>query len=103
MLSADAGGAAADGVVVGLLQAVMAQIGGGRAGLVRLPVIPSPSCVGMEWCGGNTRGQSSGRPRRWFGGQTIKRPRAVASGVLTPPWHGRARGSGRRAARSRPV
>src|SRR5262245_33788129 len=30
-------------VVVGLLQAVMAQIRWGRAGLVRLPVIPSPS------------------------------------------------------------
>ena len=31
---------------MGLLQAVMAQIGWGRAGLVRLPVIPSPSCGG---------------------------------------------------------
>jgi hypothetical protein len=56
-----------DGVVVGLLQAVMAQIRWGRARLVRLPVIPSPSWVGMERCGDNTRGRSSGRPRRWFG------------------------------------
>ena len=29
---------------------------GGRAGLVRLPVIPSPSAVGMERCGGNHAG-----------------------------------------------
>jgi len=43
-------------VVVGLLQAVMAQIRWGRAGLVRLPVIPSPSCVGMERCGGQHAG-----------------------------------------------
>jgi hypothetical protein len=47
---------------VGLLQAVMAQIRWGRAGLVRLPVIPSPSYVGMEWCGGNTRGRQISEP-----------------------------------------
>ena len=31
--------------------AVMVQIRWDRAGLVRLPVIPSPSVVGMERCG----------------------------------------------------
>ena len=52
MLAADAErGSGADCVVVGLLHAVMAQIRWGRAGLVRLPVIPSPSYVGMERCG----------------------------------------------------
>ena len=47
---ADAGRSAARLWVVGLLQAVMAQIRWSRAGLVRLPVIPSPSYVGMERC-----------------------------------------------------
>ena len=60
MLSADAEGAAGDGVVVGLLQAVMAQIMLGRAGLVRLPVIPSPSCCGH----GVVRWQHAGSIKR---------------------------------------
>jgi hypothetical protein len=51
MLSADAGKISGEIVVVGLLQAVVVQILWGRAGLVRLPVIPSPSYVGMERCG----------------------------------------------------
>ena len=36
----------ANDVVVGLLQTVMVQVLWGRAGLFRLPVIPSPSCGG---------------------------------------------------------
>src|SRR6478735_12743733 len=85
MLSADPEDQRRDCVVVGLLQAVMAQIRWGRAGLVRLPVIPSPSWMGMERCGNNTRGQSSGRPRRWFGGQTSERPRP---GPIKVEYHG---------------
>ena len=35
--------------------------------------------------GDNTRGQSSGRPRRWFGGQTSERPRP---GPIKVEYHG---------------
>ena len=43
--------------------------------------------------GDNTRGQSSGRPRRWFGGQTSERPRpgpikVEYQALLTLPWVG---------------
>src|SRR6478672_13406281 len=47
-------------VVVGLLQAVMAQIRWGRAGLVRLPVIPSPKRCGH----GVVRWQHAGSIKR---------------------------------------
>ena len=94
MLSAVPEGQLRSCVVVGLLQAVMVQILWGRAGLVRLPVIPSPSWVGMERCGGNTRGQSGGRPRRLGVRHESDRARVV-SGVLMLPWHDQARSSAR--------
>ena len=61
----------------------MAQIDWGRAGLVRLPVIPSPSCghgvVRWQHAGSIKRGA-----RRWFGGHDKRRPCAVAQPVVRP-------------------
>jgi hypothetical protein len=82
---------------------VMVQILWGRAGLFRLPVIPSPR-GGGAWSGAvathgvNQEGDHADKGVR----QKSDRAR-VASGVFTLPWHGPARGCGRRAARSRPV
>ena len=59
---------------VGLLQAVMAQIRWGRAGLVRLSVIPSPSCVGVQWCGDNTRGSAAVRTFTFAGREGTSGP-----------------------------
>ena len=49
-----------------------------------------PAGVGMERCGGNTRGQSSWRPRR-VGGQTVQRPRACCVRGAHPALRARAR------------
>src|SRR6202007_1776212 len=88
-----------DCVVVGcLLQVVMVQIRWGRAGLVPAAGHPLAQQV-WAWSGavGTTRGQSIWRPRRLGVRQNGDRAR-VASGVLTLPWGGQARGYGRRAA-----
>jgi hypothetical protein len=85
-------------------KAVMVQILWGRASLVRLPVIPSPSCCGHGAVRCATRGvdqeggHADGSGVRHLGGRARLRP-----GVLMLPWSGRARGCGRRAGRSKPA